>query len=127
MPITSPRASTARAVTAALVVLLLTACGAALQRESRGVEGITSVTLIGPSLVGASLSIDGASRTIRKEDLTPYRMGVLGAADQPDEGFERLEIELTPAEHDLRMTRTGSVLFERTIYLGDGQRREFRL
>jgi len=116
-----------KSMLAILALVFLAGCGAQQQLVTAAPEK-TQVMVLGPQLVGATLSVgDSFKTTVRREDLVAYRMGVLGAADKDDERLERVAVTVDPGTHRVRVVRGGTVLFDETLYIGRGQVREVRL
>lgn len=116
-----------KSMLAILVLVFLAGCGAQQQLVTAAPEK-TEVVVLGPKLIGATISIGEAfNTTVRREDLVAYRMGVLGAADKDDERLERVAVTVDPGTHRVRVIRDGTVLFDETLYVGRGQVREARL
>ena len=116
-----------RSFFAVLALVLLAGCGAQRQLVTAAPEK-TEVVVMGPQLVGSTISVgESFKTTVRREDLTPYRMGVLGAADKEEERLQRVAVTVDPGAHRIRVERAGSVLFDETLYVGRGQVREVRV
>jgi hypothetical protein len=114
-----------KSMLAILALVFLAGCGAQQQLVTAAPEK-TEIVVLGPTLVGTTISIGGSFKTtVRREDLVAYRMGVLGAADKDDERLERVAVTVDPGTH--RVVRGGTVLFDETLYIGRGQVREARL
>ena len=74
-----------RSLIAIMVLLVLSGCGAQQQLVT-AVPEKTEIQVLGRELVGSTIRIgDSYQATVRREDLAPYRMGVLGVADKDDE------------------------------------------
>ena len=116
-----------RSLIAIMVLLVLSGCGAQQQLVT-AVPEKTEIQVLGRELVGSTIRIgDSYQATVRREDLAPYRMGVLGVADKDDERLERVAVVVDPGTHRVRVEREGRVLHEQTLYVGRGQVREVRV
>jgi hypothetical protein len=116
-----------KSMLAILALVFLAGCGAQQQIVTAAPEK-TEIVVLGPKLVGTTISIGGSFKTtVRREDLVAYRMGVLGVADKDDERLERVAVTVDPGTHRVRVIRDGTVLFDDTLYVGRGQVREARL
>jgi hypothetical protein len=116
-----------RSFFAILALVVLAGCGAQQQFVTAAPEK-TEVVVIGPLLVGSTISVGGSLKTtVRREDLTTYRMGVLGVADKEEERLQRVTVTVDPGAHRVRVELGGSVLFDETLYVGRGQVREIRV
>lgn len=116
-----------KSMLAILVLVFLAGCGAQQQLVTAAPEK-TEIVVLGPKLVGATISIGETFKTtVRREDLVAYRMGVLGATDKDDERLERIAVTVDPGTHRVRISRDSTVLFDDTLYVGRGQVREARV
>jgi hypothetical protein len=116
-----------KSMLAILFLVFLAGCGAQQQLVTAAPEK-TEIVVLGPKLVGATISIGETFKTtVRREDLVTYRMGVLGATDKDDERLERIAVTVDPGTHRVRIVQAGKVLFDDTLYVGRGQVREARL
>jgi hypothetical protein len=116
-----------RSLIAIFALIVLSGCGAQKQLVTAAPEK-TEIQVLARQLVGSVIRIgDSYQTTVRREDLVPYRMGVLGATDKDDERLERVAVVVDPGTHRVRVERDGKVLHEQTLYIGRGQVREVRV
>ena len=115
-----------------LALLLLTlglgvaACGARTTNQY-GLNEAAGFLLIGQRLIGLQVEVDGArSKTISKSDIDGS-IGVWGARKNRDEKMQRILIEADSGMHDVRVLSDGEVIFEKRLYLSNGQQREVRV
>lgn len=115
-------------VVASSVVALFTACGGApIQSSSVGLQENTKVVVIAEDLIGASVLIGSKGFSVEEDDLTPYQMGVFGAADKAIESMDILSLPVSPGDVNLRISKGGAVLYDKTLYVSKGQTREINL
>jgi hypothetical protein len=77
--------------------------------------------------VGVSVQVGSESFSVNEDDLTPYKMGVFGAADKAIENMDVLHLPVSPGDVSLRIRKGSAVLFDETIYISKGQTREVAL
>ena len=109
-------------------MMLMVACtGAPIQQTAVGKSEGAKIIVIADDLVGASVVVGSKGFTVDKEDLTDYKMGVLGAADKAIENMDVLQLPVSPGDVNLTIKKAGVVLFNKTIYINRGQSREITL
>lgn len=109
------------------LIALLSACGGTAQRTS-GIEENTMLIIRGETLVGLTVSIEpGITRTIQETDLTPYKLGVLGAADKEEEKLQTVTFKVEDGLLKVTVTRGGMVIVTRQMQFSHGQTREIRI
>lgn len=109
-------------------MMLMVACtGAPIQQTAVGKSEGAKIIVIADDLVGASVVVGSTGFTVDKEDLTDYKMGVLGAADKAIENMDVLQLPVSPGDVNLTIKKAGVVLFNKTIYISRGQSREITL
>lgn len=114
-------------IVAIVLMTLLTACGAQQQRVS-GIQEETLLVLRAEHMVGSTVAVDPSfRRVITKDDLTPYRLGVLGAADREEEGLETVTVKVEPGTRRVTVTRDGTTVMDKELYFNNGQTRELRI
>lgn len=116
-----------RLLIVAVCAILLSGCGAAVQRESTGIQEATGVKLLAEDLTGATIVVDGSTMQVTAADLTAFRFGVLGAADRREEALDRVDLPMSPGSHDLEVRKDGRTLLRREVFISKGQVREVRL
>lgn len=109
-------------------MMFMVACtGAPIQNTAVGKSEGANIIVIADDLVGASVVVGSTGFTVDKEDLTDYKMGVLGAADKAIENMDVLQLPVSPGDVNLTIKKAGVVLFNKTIYINRGQSREITL
>lgn len=114
-------------ISIALLSILLAACGG-YQEKQVGLEEHAQLIIRAETLVGLQLSIEpGIEMVISKEDLTPYTMGVAGAADKEVEGLQTITLKVNPGNVRVTVRDSGRELMNREIYIATGQTRDLRV
>lgn len=109
-------------------MMLMVACtGAPIQQTAVGKSEGAKIIVIADDLVGASVVVGSTRFTVGKEDLTDYKMGVLGAADKAIENMDVLQLPVSPGDVNLTIKKAGVLLFDKTVYINRGQSREITL
>ena len=112
---------------AVLFSVLLVGCGG-VQHRTIGIEESTTLLIRAESLVGLTVSIEpGLTRVIQKEDLTTYRMGILGAANKAEESLETVTFKVETGLLNITVSRGSSVIVARQMQFSNGQTRELRI
>lgn len=112
---------------AVLFSVLLVGCGGA-QHRTTGIEESTTLLVRAESLVGLTVSIEpGLTRVIQKEDITPYRMGVLGVVNKEEESLETVTFKVETGLLNVTVSRGSSVIVTRQMQFSNGQTRELRI
>lgn len=110
-----------------LFAILLVGCGGT-QHRTVGIEESTTLLIRAESLVGLTVSIEhGLTRVIQKEDLTPYRMGVSGAANKEEESLETVTFKVETGHLKVTVSRGSNVIVTRQMQFSNGQTRELRV
>lgn len=110
-----------------VVMLIISACGGQQQRVA-GIDQDTMLIIRSEKLVGLSLAIgDGYARTIESKDLTPFELGVLGAKDREEEHLQTMTVKVDPGERRVTVSNSSQVLYDKRLYLSQGQTREIRI
>ncbi|ACJ28246.1 hypothetical protein swp_1460 [Shewanella piezotolerans WP3] len=109
--------------------IFIVACGSNVQRSQTGLEHEQKVVVIAESLIGSSITVAAINNhTIVANDLTPYATGIAGAADAADENRQILVIKLDKGSHRISIkSPSGTLIYNKEIYLADGQVRTIRL
>lgn len=115
-------------ITLALVFMaFLAGCGG-YQERTVGLEEETMLVIRGESLVGLTVSIDsGFSTVISKEDLTKFKMSVLGAANSENEDLETITLKVDSGEHRVTVSGGGTTHLDKVLHFTHGQTRELRI
>lgn len=109
-------------------MMLMVACtGAPIQQTAVGKSEGAKIIVIADDLVGASVVVGSTGFTVDKEDLTDYKMGVLGAAYKATENMDVLQLPVSPGDVNLTIKKAGVLLFDKTVYINRGQSREITL
>lgn len=109
-------------------MMFMVACtGAPIQQTAVGKSEGAKIIVIADDLVGASVVVGSTMFTVDKEDLTDYKMGVLGAADKAIENMDVLQLPVSPGDVNLTIKKAGVLLFDKTVYINRGQSREITL
>jgi len=112
---------------AVLFSVLLVGCGG-MQHRTTGIEENTILLIRAESLIGLTVSIEpGLARVIQKEDLTPYRMGVLGVANKEEESLETVTFKVETGLLNVTVSRGNNVIVARQMQFSNGQTRELRI
>jgi hypothetical protein len=78
--------------------------------------------------VGATITVgSNPPLTIVKEDLTDYKMGILGVKDRENEKLEIIKFEVSEGSQRVIVRDGMMVLFDKELYIGKGQTRELRI
>lgn len=110
-----------------LFSILLVGCGG-VQHQTVGIEESTTLLIRAESLVGLTVSIKpGLTHVIKKEDLTPYRMGVLGVTDKAEESLETVNFKVETGLLNITVSRGSDVILSRQMQFSNGQTRELRI
>lgn len=110
-----------------LATLLISACGS-IQKVETGVIEQSKLVLRSETLVGTKVRIgDSFAMTISKDDLTPFKMGVLGVSDSENEKLETLTFEVNEGNQRVTVTSGNIILLNKELYFGKGQTRELRI
>lgn len=116
-----------RALLIGLAMVVLAGCGAQ-QKRTYGIEEESRLVVRAEQLVGATMTIEPSLRkSITKEDLTPYQMGIAGAKDPEEQNLETITVKVAPGTHRVKLERDGVVLLDQELYFGQGQTRELRI
>jgi hypothetical protein len=116
-----------RRILICLALAMLAGCGAQQQR-AYGIDQETLLVVRATQLVGATLTVEPSYKAaITKQDLTPYKFGIPGAADTENETLETVTIKVTPGTHRVKIELDGQVLLDQDLYFGQGQTRELRV
>jgi hypothetical protein len=106
---------------------MLAGCGAQQQRAS-GIEEETLLVLRAEQMVGTTVVVAPSfRRAITKDDLTPYKFGLLGAADPEEQRLETVTVKVEPGKHQVTVTRDGATVLDKELYFNKGQTRELRI
>jgi len=109
------------------MVVVLAGCGAQ-QKRTFGLEEESLLVVRAVQLVGATVTVEPAfRRSITKEDLTPFQMGIAGAKDPEEQNLETITVKVTPGTHRVRVEKDGKVLLEQELFFSQGQTRELRI
>lgn len=114
-------------IIAIVSVMFLVACGAPVNNATQGFEEFTGVIIIADTLVGKTIFIDGNQQVITQDQLDKYDMGIAGSKDAEIEGMDVLSLELSQGDHELVVTNDGVIIFQKNVYVSDGQLRELRI
>lgn len=106
------------------LLIMMTACGG-FRKEATGIEESTSIVLMAPDLVGASVSTDGFKIKITDADLRDYDIGILGVKDSPEERMDAFVIPLSQGTHSLSVTLPTGQVVTKDFYLATGQMRKW--
>jgi hypothetical protein len=110
-----------------LVLALSSGCGT-LQNQSSGLIEPTTLIIRSELLVGTTITVgSNPPLTIIKEDLTDYKMGILGVKDRENEKLETITFEVSEGSQRVIVRDGVSVLFDKDLYIGKGQSRELRI
>lgn len=110
-----------------LALVLLAGCGAQQQR-SYGIDENTRLVVRSEQLVGTTLTIAPSfTKTITREDLTPYEFGIGGVKDKEVQNLETITVNVTPGAHHVKVERNGVAVLEQDLYFSQGQTRELRI
>ena len=115
------------AVVSCCLVVLAACGGAPIQNSAVELNEGAKVIVIAHHLVGVSVQAGSESFSVNEDDLTPYKMGVFGAADKAIENMDVLHLPVSPGDVSLRIRKGSAVLFDETIYISKGQTREVAL
>ena len=110
-----------------LVVSMLVACGAPVRTQQTSLAPKTELLLIADVLVGAQVSLNDKRLTVSKNNLESYKYGIAGAADKSIEKQEVIRLPVDPGTVKVKISLNGKMLFEKKLYLVEGQTRELRL
>ncbi len=110
-----------------LLALLLVACGAPVNTTQLGYHEATGVQIIADTLIGKVIFVDGEQILIKKGTLDRFQMGIAGSKNSELEGMDVLFLELEQGNHSLVLTDNGVILFEKEVYLSNGQVKELRI
>lgn len=115
-------------ITLTLVFMtLLAGCGA-YQERTTGVEEETTLVIRGESLVGLTVSLDtGFSTLIGEDDLTEFKMGVLGAANSEAEDLQTITLKIDSGQHRVTVSGNGKTHLDKVLHFTHGQTRELRI
>lgn len=116
-----------RKIVAIVSMMFLVACGAPVNNTTQGFNEFTGVIIIADNLVGKTLFIDGNQQVITQDQLDKYDMGIAGSKDAEIEGLDVLSLELSQGDHELVVAKDGVIIFEKKVYVSDGQLRELRI
>ena len=106
---------------------LLAGCGG-YQERAVGIEEETTLIIRGESLVGLTVSIDSGFTTVISEDnLTKFKMGVLGAANSEAEDLETITLKIDSGEHRVTVSGGGNTHIDQVMHFTHGQTRELRI
>lgn len=110
-----------------VLMALLAGCGA-YQERTVGIDEETMLVIRGESLVGLTVSIDsGFTTVIGKDDLTKYKMGVLGVSNSENENLETITLKVDSGPHRITVSSGGSTLVNKELHFTNGQTRELRI
>lgn len=116
-----------RALLIGLMMVVVAGCGAQ-QKRTYGLEEGSLLVVRAAQLVGATMTIDPSyRRSIAKDDLTPYQMGIAGAKDPEEQNLETITVKVTPGTHRVKVEKDGAVLLDQELYFSQGQTRELRI
>lgn len=106
---------------------LLAGCGG-YQERTVGIEEETTLVIRGESLVGLTVSLDsGFSTVIGKDNLTKFKMGVLGAANSEAEDLETITLKIDSGQHRVTVSGGGKTYIDQVMHFTHGQTRELRI
>ena len=106
---------------------LLAGCGG-YQEKTVGVEEETTLIIRGESLVGLTVTIDsGFTMVIGEDNLTEFKMGVLGAANSEAEDLETITMKVDSGQHRVTISGNGTTHIDKVLHFTHGQTRELRL
>lgn len=110
-----------------IFMALLAGCGG-YQERTTGVEEETTLVIRGESLVGLTVSIDsGFTTVIGEDDLTKFKMGVLGAANSENEDLETITLKIDSGQHRVTVSDGGTTHLDKVFHFTHGQTRELRI
>lgn len=110
-----------------LATLLISACGS-VQKIETGLIEQSKLVIRSEALVGTRVQIgDSFVLSVSKEDLTPFRMGVLGVTDSENEKLQTLTFEVNEGNQRITVINGSTTLFDKELYFGKGQTRELRI
>ncbi len=110
-----------------LLTALLAGCGG-YQERTVGVEEETLLIIRGETLVGLTVSLDdGFTKVVGEDDLTEYKMGILGAANSEEEDLETITLKVDSGQHRVTVSRAGTTLLDKMVHFTNGQTRELRV
>lgn len=115
-------------ITLTLVFMtLLAGCGA-YQERTTGIEEETTLVIRGESLVGLTVSLDtGFSTVIGEDDLTEFKMGILGAANSEAEDLQTITLKIDSGQHRVTVSGSGKTHLDKVLHFTHGQTRELRI
>ena len=115
-------------ITLTLVFMaLLAGCGG-YQERTTGIEEETTLVIRGEALVGLTVSIDtGFSTVIGEDDLTEFKMGVLGAANSEAEDLQTITLKIDSGQHRVTVSGSGKTHLDKVFHFTHGQTRELRI
>lgn len=108
--------------------MVISSCGTTQQQSASGIEEETLLVLRSESLVGVSVQLDElAPVLISRDQLTPYRIGVLGASNSENEDLETATFKVDSGSHRVIAKKGSTILFSRDLQFLQGQVREIRI
>lgn len=108
-------------------VAILSGCGG-YQERAVGLEEETRLVIRGESLVGLNVSVDSAfTMVVSEDDLTDYKMGILGVANSEAEDLESLTLKVDSGKRRIKVFGAGTTYVDKTMQFTDGQSRELRI
>jgi len=106
---------------------LLAGCGG-YQERTVGVEEETALVIRGESLVGLTVSIDsGFTTVIGEDDLTKFKMGILGSTNSEAEDLETITLKIDSGQHRIIVSGADTTHLDKVLYFTHGQTRELRI
>ena len=106
---------------------IVSSCGT-IQNNDFGLIEPSKIIIRSDSLVGSFVEVGkDYSRTVEKEDLAPYKTGILGVANREIEKLETLEIMVDEGMHRVIVRTNAKVRLNKEVYVGKGQYRELRI
>ena len=107
--------------------IMVSGCGT-IQNNDFGLIEPSKIIIRSDSLVGSSVEVGkDYFLTVEKEDLAPYKTGILGVADREIEKLETLEIVVDEGIHSVIVRTNSKVRLNKDVYVGKGQYRELRI
>ena len=114
-------------ITSLFFILFLVACGSQQQMVS-GIEENSQLILRGDNLIGLKIRVGSSfSMIIDKDDLTPYRSGILGARDSENERLQAVTLKVDQGQQQVVVSQAGVVFHSKSMYFGAGQTREVKI
>jgi hypothetical protein len=109
------------------LTVTIVSCGS-IQNREYGLLEPSRLIIRSESLIGSTIQVgNGSLIYISKENLTPFKTGVLGVKDRENEGLETVVIDVNDGSQLVTIKSDGYKVFEKKLYIGKGQTREVRI